>query len=395
MNYERALLLTIRKELSRPTPVIHVLIGPRQVGKTTIARQVQESIGIPTVYATADSPVPLDSAWIETQWRLAVAEAGPAGGPILLILDEVQKVRGWSETLKFLWDNRPATPEMRVLILGSSSLLMQEGLTESLAGRFFLHRCNHWGYPECRAAFDWSLEHWIYFGGYPGAVSFTENESSWKRYIADSLIETALARDVLQMSKIAKPVLLRHLFALAATLPAQCVSYTKMLGQLQDAGNTTTLAHYLKLLESAFLASGLELFSHGKQRKRGSSPKLVLWNNALVNALSTRTFAESLGDKIWWGRLVENAVGAHLCNNLHSVEYTITYWREGNHEVDFVVARGRDIWAFEVKSGRSGKASGLTRFLTRYPKARPLLVGGQGIPLEKFFSKDATSLLAN
>jgi predicted AAA+ superfamily ATPase len=393
MNYERALLSTIRMELSRPTPVIHVLIGPRQVGKTTIARQVQESIGIPTDYATADSPVPMDSAWIETQWRLAVAEAAAAGGPVLLILDEVQKVRGWSETLKFLWDNRPSTPEMRVLILGSSSLLMQEGLTESLAGRFFLHRCNHWGYPECRDAFGWSLEQWIYFGGYPGAVSFTENESSWKRYIADSLIETVLARDVLQMSKIAKPVLLRHLFALAATLPAQCVSYTKMLGQLQDAGNTTTLAHYLKLLESAFLASGLELFSHGKQRKRGSSPKLVLWNNALVNALSTRTFAESIGDKIWWGRLVENAVGAHLCNNLHSVEYTISYWREGNHEVDFVVASGRDVWAVEVKSGRSGKVSGLTRFRTRYPEALALLVGGQGIPLETFFSKDATAWL--
>jgi predicted AAA+ superfamily ATPase len=393
MQYERALLSTIHKALSRPTKVIQVLIGPRQVGKTTIARQVQKSIGIPTVYGTADSPVPLDSAWIETQWRLAGAEAAAAGGPVLLILDEVQKVRGWSETLKFLWENRPAKPEIRVLILGSSSLLMQEGLTESLAGRFFLHRCTHWSYPECRAAFGWSLEPWIYFGGYPGAVSFTEDESSWKRYIADSLIETVLARDVLQMSKIAKPVLLRHLFALAATLPAQCVSYTKMLGQLQDAGNTTTLASYLKLLESAFLASGLELFSQGKQRKRGSSPKLILWNNALVNALSTRSFSESIGDKVWWGRLVENAVGAQLCNDLYSVEYMITYWREGNHEVDYVVARGRDVWAIEVKSGRSGKVSGLPRFLARYPKARSLLVGAQGIPLETFFSRDAASWL--
>lgn len=393
MSYERPILSTLRTELSRPTPVIHVLIGPRQVGKTTIGRQIQESIGIPTVYATADSPVPLDSAWIETQWRRAVADGASSGGPLLLILDEVQKVRGWSETLKLLWDSRPATPEIRVLILGSSSLLMQEGLTESLAGRFFLHRCNHWGYPECRTAFGWGLEQWIYFGGYPGAASFTENESSWKRYIADSLIETVLARDVLQMSKIAKPVLLRHLFALAATLPAQFVSYTKMLGQLHDAGNTTTLAHYLKLLESAFLASGLELFSRGKQRKRGSSPKLVLWNNALVNALSTETFADALGDTIWWGRLVENAVGAYLCNGLHSVEYEITYWREGGHEVDYVVARGRDVWAIEVKSGRSGKASGLTRFRDRYPEARALLVGAQGIPLEAFFSKDPASWL--
>jgi predicted AAA+ superfamily ATPase len=166
-----------------------------------------------------------------------------------------------------------------------------------------------------------------------------------------------------------------------------------MLDRLHDAGNTTTLAHYLKLLEMAFLASGLELFSRGKQRKRGSSPKLVLWNNALVNALSTRTFADALGDTIWWGRLVENAVGAYLCNCLYSVEYEVTYWREGGHEVDYVIARGRDVWALEVKSGRSGKTTGLTRFRDRYPKARVLLVGGQGIPLEAFFSKDPVSWL--
>lgn len=393
MNYERPLKSVLLSLLSRQTPVIHVLIGPRQVGKTTIARQIEQSAGIPVIYATADSPVPLDAAWIETQWRRATAAGTEAGVPVLLVLDEVQKVRGWSEVLKFLWDSRGAGPEVRVLILGSSALLMQEGLSESLAGRFFLHRCSHWGYPECREAFGWSLGQWIYFGGYPGGASFAEDETSWKRYIADSLIETVLARDVIQMSRIAKPVLLRHLFALAATFPAQSVSYTKMLGQLQDAGNTTTLAHYLKLLESAFLASGLELFSRGQQRKRGSSPKLVLWNNALVNALSTRSFADALGDTIWWGRLVENAVGAHLCNSLNSVEYTVTYWREGDHEVDFVIARGRDVWAIEVKSGRSGKASGLARFRLRYPEARVLLVGGAGIPLEEFFVKDVGAWL--
>ena len=388
MIYERPLLSTLRTLLSRPTPVIHALIGPRQVGKTTIARQIQETIGFPSIYATADSPVPLDSAWIETHWRRAVAEGTSSGKPVLLILDELQKVRGWSETLKMYWDSRSTGPDIRVLILGSSALLMQEGLSESLAGRFFLHRCSHWSFAECHEAFGWNLEQWIYFGGYPGAASFVEDETSWKRYITDSLIETVLARDVLQMSKVAKPVLLRHLFALAATLPAQSVSYTKMLGQLHDAGNTTTLAHYLKLLESAFLASGLELFSRGVQRKRGSSPKLILWNNALVNALSTRSFADSLADTVWWGRLVENAVGAHLCNSLTSVEYSVTYWREGDHEVDFVIARGRNIWAIEVKSGRSGKAAGLARFRDRYPEAQTLLVGAQGIPLEEFFSKN-------
>lgn len=387
MNYKWPLQASLLDQLSRLVTVIHVIIGPRQVGKTTIARQIQDAIGIPSIYATADSPVPLDAAWIETQWRLAVAEQAASSTPVLLILDELQKVRGWSETLKLLWDTRTPGAQIRVLILGSSALLMQAGLSESLAGRFFLHRCTHWEYQECRAAFGWSLEQWLFFGGYPGAAAFTGNETEWKRYIADSLIETVLARDVLQMSKVAKPVLLRHLFALAATLPAQCTSYTKMLGQLHDAGNTTTLANYLKLLEAAFLVSGLELFSRGVQRKRGSSPKLVLWNNALVNALSTRSFAESLADTVWWGRLVENAVGAYLCGNLNSVEHTVTYWREGAHEVDFVVSRGREIWAIEVKSGRSGKAVGLTRFRNRYPEAKALLIGVQGIPLLEFFSK--------
>jgi len=394
MTYARNLFASLSSELSRPTPVIHVMIGPRQVGKTTIARQIRESIVIPSIYATADSPIPLDSAWIETHWRRALADAAASAAPVLLILDELQKVRGWSETIKLLWDSRSDGTDLRLLILGSSALLMQEGLSESLAGRFFLHRCTHWGFPECHAAFGWSLEQWYYFGGYPGAAAFTENETSWKRYIADSLIETVLARDVLQMSRVAKPALLRHLFALAATLPAQCVSYTKMLGQLHDAGNTTTLAHYLKLLESAFLVSGLELFSRGVQRKRGSSPKLVLWNNALVNALSTRSFSESISDTVWWRRLVENAVGAFLCNSLTSVEFTITYWREGDYEVDFVVSRGRDVWAIEVKSGRSGKTAGLTRFRSRYPEAKTLLVGGQGIPLEEFFSRDAATWFA-
>jgi hypothetical protein len=387
MTYKRPLQASLLEHLSRPATVIHAIIGPRQVGKTTIARQIQDAIGIPSVYATADSPVPLDAAWIETQWRLAAAEQAASGKPVLLVLDELQKVRGWSETLKRLWDTREPGAEIRVLILGSSALLMQEGLSESLAGRFFLHRCTHWEYPECRDAFGWSLEQWLFFGGYPGAAAFIGNETDWKRYIADSLIETVLARDVLQMSKVAKPVLLRHLFALAATLPAQHISYTKMLGQLHDAGNTTTLANYLRLLEAAFLVSGLELFSRGVQRKRGSSPKLVLWNNALVNALSTRSFADSLADTAWWGRLVENAVGAHLCAGLKPVEHTVTYWREGAHEVDYVVAHGRKIWAIEVKSGRSGKAAGLARFRTRYPEAEELLVGAQGIPLAEFFSK--------
>lgn len=389
-SFERSLTPLLTRELEKKQPVFQVMTGPRQVGKTTIAYQVMEKLPFPSVYASADTPLPPGPEWIETQWRRAEIDAARSGGPVLLVLDEVQKVRGWSESLKGLWDAAiRKSQDIRLLVLGSSALLIQAGLSESLAGRFFLHRCGHWTFPECADAFGWDLTRWLYFGGYPGAAGFSDDEGKWKRYVADSLIETVLARDVLQLQKITKPTLLRHLFALAATFPAQILSYNKMLGQLQDVGNTTTIANYLKLLETAFLVSGLELFSRGSVRKRGSSPKLLLWNNALVNSLSTRSFEESIGDAGWWGRLVENAVGGILLGNLSTTDYAVTYWREGDREVDFVIARGTRIWGIEVKSGRGGKTSGLEAFRSRYPEARLLVVGGSGIPLEEFFTTPA------
>lgn len=389
-SFERSLVPLLVGEFEKPQPVFQVVTGPRQVGKTTIAQQVMDKLPFPSIYASADSPLPPGPEWIETQWLRAEIEADRSGGVVLLVLDEVQKVRGWSESLKSKWDAaRRSSRDIRLLVLGSSALLIQAGLSESLTGRFFLHRCSHWTFQECADAFAWDLPRWLYFGGYPGAAAFSDDERKWKRYVTDSLIETVLAHDVLQLQKITKPTLLRHLFALAATFPAQILSYNKMLGQLQDAGNTTTLAHYLRLLETAFLVSGLELFSRGAVRKRGSSPKLLLWNNALVNALSNRSFNESIADTSWWGRLVENAVGAHLVNNLHPVDYSITYWRHGDREVDFVVARGTELYAIEVKSGRSGKVSSLDAFRARFPDARLLAVGGNGIPLKDFFSTPA------
>jgi len=187
-------------------------------------------------------------------------------------------------------------------------------------------------------------------------------------------------------------VLLRHLFALATAYPAQILSYNKMLGQLHDAGNTTTLAGYLRLLEMAYLVSGLELFSRGQPRKRGSSPKLILWNNALISAQGLRSRAAAAADGAWSGRLVENAVGATLLNGLHGPAWSVTYWREGDHEVDFVVAHGAGVWAVEVKSGRPGRLSGLAAFRARYPKAKALVLGAEGIPLEEFFSRPPTDL---
>lgn len=388
--FTRSLVQTLADAMKNRLPVFQVLTGPRQVGKTTIAQQVMEVLSFPSVYATADSPLPPGPEWIETNWRLAQVEFERYEKPVILVLDEIQKVRGWSETLKYYWDqNRRSHYDIRLLVLGSSALLLQEGLTESLSGRFFLNRCMHWSFQECKEAFGWNLRQWLYYGGYPGAVVFLKDEQQWKRYVSDSLIETVLARDVLQMHRIAKPALIRHLFALAATFPAQIFSYNKMLGQLQDAGNTTTLAHYLKLLESAFLVSGIEVYSKGQIRKRGSSPKLILWNNALINALSSKTFRDAVGDAVWWGRLVENAVGSHLCNGLSGTEYNITYWREGDREVDFVVTRGAESRAIEVKSGRAGKLYGMEHFRRKYPEAKTLIVGTGGIPLEQFFMSDA------
>ncbi|HMK59871.1 MAG TPA: ATP-binding protein [Dissulfurispiraceae bacterium] len=396
MAYERPLLKSLLSALKKQLPVFQVLVGPRQVGKTTLARQALAKLPFPSFYASADNPLPPGPEWIATQWRLAEFEAEKSGKPVVLVLDEIQKVRGWSESLKIAWDNaQNERTDIRLLVLGSSALLLQEGLTESLAGRFFLTRCPHWSYSECAEAFSWDLRTWLYFGGYPGAAVFIEDEHQWKQYISDSLIETVLARDVLQIQKITKPALLRHLFSLAATFPAQIFSYNKMLGQLQDAGNTTTLAHYLRLLESAFLVSGLELFSRGQARKRGSSPKLVLWNNALINALSSKNVREAIGDASWWGRLTENAVGAHFANMLSAPGFAITYWREGGQEVDFVITKGRSIWGLEVKSGRSGKISGLGRFRSKYPEAKPLIIGNAGIPLEKFFSENPEAWLGD
>ncbi|MFZ4115514.1 MAG: ATP-binding protein [Chthoniobacterales bacterium] len=313
-------------------------------------------------------------------------------GPVLLVLDEIQKVEGWSEVVKRLWDEEKASGgKLRVILLGSSSLLMQKGMTESLAGRFYLHRCMHWTFEECHHAFGWDLNKWFFFGGYPGPATLIHDETIWKNYINDSLIETVLARDVMQLQTVSKPILLRNLFGFATAFPAQIFSYNKMLGQLTDAENTTTLATYLKLLETVFLVSGLEKFSRGKVRQRGSSPKLILWNNALVNAFDQHSYQQMQQDPIWRGRLIENAVGASFLNSLTTSNQSLTYWRDGNNEVDFVLTIGQQIWAIEVKSGLPRKLSGLAAFKKAYLKAKSFLIGSHGVPLEEFFSKPALS----
>ena len=396
--FERSVVKEITRAFGRKKKLLHIITGPRQVGKTTAAFQIAAKWHGPVVSASADLPVPPGPEWIVAQWEKARLAKNknrrkPDRHDVLLLLDEIQKVRGWSEVVKGLWDEECRENEgIHVLLLGSSSLLIQKGLSESLSGRFFLYRCTHWCLWEMEQAFGWDLEKWIFFGGYPGAAELADEENAWKRYVTDSLIETVLAKDILQMQTVAKPALLRHLFFLACGYPAQILSYNKMLGQLHDAGNTTTLAHYLKLLESAFLISGLELFKRGRQTKRGSSPKLILWNNALINAIIADSYELMDRDLTWRGRLIENAVGAHLMNHMAESPYYIYYWRHRNSEVDFVVESPRKTWAIEVKSGRPDNVKGLETFCKVYPDAKPLILGRGGMPLEDFFRTNSAEI---
>lgn len=387
MEFERDIVGELVTGLREMPQFLQIVIGPRQVGKTTAVGQAADRLNWPGVVASADSPLPPGAEWVESQWRLARVKEAACLGPVLLVLDEIQKVAGWSEVVKRLWDEEQARKgRIRVVLLGSSALQLHQGMTESLAGRYFLHRCMHWTWPECQKAFGWSLEDWLVFGGYPGSAPLAHDESLWRRYVTDSLVEAVLARDVMTGHRIAKPVLLRHLFALACAYPAQVISYNKMLGQLVDAGNTTTLAGYVEALQTAFLLTGLQAWSGSAVKQRASSPKLLMWNNALIHAMSRRTRQDVQADATWRGRLVENAVGAHLMCHLPPLAYSVHYWRNGDAEVDFVVARPGRLWALEVKSGRGGKTPGLPAFRKRFPEAKSLLIGGGGVPLEEFFN---------
>ena len=352
-----------------------------------MVQQVCENLGRATHYATADGPSPPGSGWIEQQWEAGRVAARASDGATL-ILDEIQKVAAWSEAIKRLWDedSRHRT-RLRVVVLGSSALLVQKGLTESLGGRFEVVRLPHWSLAEMKAAFGWNVDQFVYFGGYPGAAPLIEDGDRWAAYIRDSLIETTVSRDILLLARVDKPALLRRMFQLACDYSGQILSYQKMLGQLQDAGNTTTLAHYLDLLAGAGLATGLSKFSGSRVRQRGSIPKLQALNTALVSATSALGFEAARIDRTFWGRLVETAVGAHLIGGLAGSTAEVFYWRERNQEVDFVLRQGGQIVAIEVKSGRRRDAlPGMEAFAGCYARARKLLVGGDGIPLEDFLT---------
>jgi hypothetical protein len=380
----------LEARLREPRRFIQVLAGPRQVGKTTLARQVAQRAGLVGHFASADEPALRDRVWIEQQWEIArIRAAESKGDGAVLVLDEVQKLPDWSESVKRLWDRDSAQgTNVKLLLLGSAPLLIQRGLTESLAGRFEIIALPHWFYREMQAAFGFDLDRYIFFGGYPGAAPLIEDEQRWRRYINDALIETTLSRDVLLLTRVDKPALLRQLFQLACAYSGQILSYQKMIGQLQDAGNTTTLAHYLDLLAGAGMVAGLSKFAGEEVRQRASSPKLQVLNTSLMSAQSGQDFAVTRRDPESWGRLIESAVGAHLVNSAMGTGIAVQYWRDRGAEVDFVLSRGRDLVALEVKSGRKREAlPGMDAFARAFAPRRTLLVGGDGIPLEEFFSR--------
>ena len=409
-RFQRPHVNALISRLTESPDRIVALFGPRQTGKTTIVRQALLQVEQRSHYVPADEPdstifrfpselpagetVQLpqvrDAEWLVRIWEEARQHAEQSERGFVLVFDEIQKIPGWSNTVKGLWDaDRARGCPLHVVILGSAPLLIQSGLSESLAGRFESIHVTHWSFPEMSQAFGFTLQEYLYFGGYPGASSLVRDPARWRDYILQSLVEPNIERDILAMTRVDKPALLKRLFELGAAYSGQILSYTKMLGQLHDAGNTTTLARYLDLLSSAGLLAGLSKYSNRPQLRRGSSPKLNILNTALMTAGSGYSFSEAIADRTFWGRIVESAVGAHLFNSA-TPEISLHYWREKSIEVDFVLKRGPKLVAIEVKSGsRPAGATGMVEFNKRFAPLRSVLIGEGGVPLNEFLSVPA------
>ncbi len=390
--FKRCAYKKIFSRLTEPRRFIQALSGPRQVGKTTLIQQVMKDIGIPGHYVSADAVSAASPVWLQQQWETARIKHKSSRHKkgFILVIDEIQKIPGWSNTVKLLWDQDTGNRiNIKVVLLGSAPLLVQKGLTESLAGRFEMFRIPHWSYAEIREAFGFSPEQFIYFGGYPGAAGLISDENRWRHYIRDSLIETTISKDIFMMTRVDKPALLRNLFEIGCSYSGQIVSLNKMLGQLHDAGNVTTLSHYLDLLAGAGMITGLQKYSPKKIAEKASSPKLQVLNTALITAQTDTGFEKTRLDGERWGRLVESAIGAHLINITQGTDVAVLYWRDRNREVDFVLKKGKELIALEVKSGRAKMSlPGMEAFSKNYRAKKLLLVGGGGIGVDEFLGMD-------
>ena len=416
--FQRALVADLCHRMSESHFRLVMVIGPRQSGKTTIARQALSRLNAPNRYVAVDDPETLpvpawtasvaanlnavnrsstvNTEWLVDVWARARYDAERLG-EFVLVLDEIQYVRNWSATVKGLWDaDRRNGSNLRVVLLGSAPMRIQQGLQESLVGRFSVLRVPHWSYQEMNLAFGVDIAQYMYFGGFPGVfagamrqVEGIDFASRWSEYVLEAIVNPIIDRDILAMADIRKPALMRTLVNLCSEYSGQILSFNKMLGQLTDAGNTTTLANYLQLLQSVGLFAGLQGFGGSPHRRRGTSPKLIALNPALMTSSSGYSYEQAKADRTYWGRIVESAVGAHLINTA-SLRTKVFYWRYRNAEVDFVLQRGPQLIGIEVAvPGSTKNTRHLVDFANQFDQARTLLVGADGISLDKFLSRPA------
>lgn len=390
MSYTRAGAEDIMARINEPRGKIQVIVGPRQVGKTTLIGQVLEKCPLPYDSYSADDVLGASANWVAQIWETSRLKMHLQNSPKrLLVIDEVQKILNWSETVKAEWDRDTREKrELIVILLGSSRMLFEKGLTESLAGRFELIRLTHWSYKEMHDCFGWTLTQYVYYGGYPGAAAFVDNETRWRNYVKDSLIEPSISKDVLQDTKILKPQLLRQLFEIGCNYSGELLSLTKVAAQLQDVGNVTTLAGYLHLLDECGLLCGLQKYAEDNARKYNSIPKFQVYNNALRNVYADLDYTEMIENPAAWGRCVESAVGSYLVSQAAILDYKVYYWRDKNDEVDYILTRRGKKIAIEVKSGRRTTNTGLPRFTNLFHPHRAIVVGSSGLSFEEFLSMD-------
>jgi len=382
--FKRKLVAQLAERLTEPRKFIQIVVGPRQTGKTTAVTQALEELKIPTHFVSADDPSLNSVEWLRNEWEQARALA-KSSGEAILVVDEIQKIKGWSPIVKLLWDedNRLRVP-LKVVLTGSSSLLLQKGLAESLMGRFEILYSQHWNYAECKEAFGYSLDDFLFFGGYPGASTLIKDEARWARYMGTSIVEPTISQDILMMEEVRKPALLKALFMLGSGYSAQELSFTKMLGQLQDAGNTVTLAHYLDLLGKANMLTGLQNYSGNQIRSRKSSPRFMVYDTSLMTYTDGANRRRLLDNPTDRGRLVESAVGAYLLARGKEEGFEVYWWRDRGNEVDFVIKKGSQLTAIEVKSGRVKGVGGSLVFKQLYPEALSLIIGSVNYGLEDF-----------
>ena len=393
--FKRPQFSVLQSRIEEPRRFIQVLSGPRQVGKSTMVKQVLKETSIPYLLFTADNESPENTAWIGEVWATARARMQLLQSPeFLLVIDEVHKIDNWSEAVKKEWDYDSFNDiPLKVVLLGSSRLLLKDGLTETLAGRFELIRMPHWSFAEMREAFGFDINQYIYYGGYPGGASLIKDHRRWRHYIMDSIVAPAIERDVLSTKVVYKPALMRQLFDLGCVYSGLELSLNKMLGQLQDAGNVTTLSNYLNTLGEARLLCGLQKYAKDTARKYNSVPKLMVYNTALFSVQSGMTFETAFTTPKAWGRWVESAVGAYLLNQADELGFNVYYWRERDNEVDFIIEYNRQCIAIEVKSGRRTNNQGLALFQKQFQPMRFFVVGSGGIPVEDFLTGDLERLL--